>query len=48
MTGNEDPNSPLSSRFAKHPLAEQEKAQAIKEKVWGSLNAFGSYKETDF
>jgi len=48
MTGNEDPSSPLSSRFAKHPGAEQEKNAAIKAKVWGSLDSFGSYKETTF
>lgn len=48
MTGNEDPTSPLSSRFAKHPGAEQEKNAAIKKQVWGSLDSFGSYKETEF
>lgn len=46
--GDEDPNSARSSRYAKHPLAEIEKQAAIKQKVWGSLNSFGSYKETDF
>lgn len=48
MTGNEDPTNPLSSKFVKHPLADQEMQAAIKAKVWGSLNSFGSYKETDF
>jgi hypothetical protein len=48
MTGNEDPTSPLSSKFVKHPLADQEMQAAIKAKVWGSLNSFGSYKETEF
>jgi len=48
MTSDEDPNSPLSSRFAKHPGADLEKNAAIKQKVWGSLNSFGSYKETEF
>jgi hypothetical protein len=46
--GDEDPNSARSSRYAKHPQAEIEKQAAIKQKVWGSLNSFGSYKETDF
>jgi len=48
MTGNEDPNSPLSSRFAKHPMAEIEKARLQKEQYQKSLVSFGSYKETEF
>lgn len=48
LTGNEDPSSPLSSKFVKHPGADQEMQAAIKAKVWGSLNSFGSYKETEF
>lgn len=46
--GDEATNSPKASRFAKHPLAEQERAVAVKEKVWGRINSFGSYKETEF
>jgi len=46
--GEEDPKSPRSARFAKHPTAEQEMQAAIKAKVWGSLNSFGSYRETEF
>lgn len=46
--GDEDPNSPRSSRFAKHPMAEEERRAAVKAKVWGSLNSMGSYKETEF
>jgi hypothetical protein len=46
--GEEDPNSPRSSRFAKHPQAEEERRAAVKAKVWGSLNSMGSYKETEF
>jgi len=48
MTGNEDPSSPLSSRFAKHPMAEIEKARLQKEQYQKSLVSFGSYKETEF
>jgi hypothetical protein len=44
----EDPNNPKSSRFVKHPLAEQEYMIAVKEKVWGRLDSFGSYRETEF
>jgi hypothetical protein len=44
----EDPNSPRSSRFAKHPLGEEEQRKAVKEKVWGKLSSMGSYKETEF
>jgi hypothetical protein len=46
--GDEDPDSPRSSRFAKHPMADREQRNAVKEKVWGSLSSMGSYKETDF
>lgn len=46
--GDEDPNSPRSSRFAKHPMAEEERRAAVKEKVWGKLSSMGSYKETEF
>jgi hypothetical protein len=35
-------------RYMKHPQAEDEKNLAIKEKVWGRLENFGSYKETEF
>ena len=48
MAGEEDPRSPRSSRFSKHPLAEEEQRKAVKEKVWGRLDSFGSYKETEF
>lgn len=46
--GDEDPNSPRSSKFVKHPLAEEEQRKAVKEKVWGKLSSRGSYKETEF
>ena len=46
--GVEDPNSPQSSRWCKHPGADDERRKAIKEKAWGNLNSMGSYKETDF
>jgi hypothetical protein len=48
MAGEEDPISSRSGRYSKHPLAEQEQRQAVKEKVWGRLDSFGSYKETEF
>ena len=48
MTGDEDPNSLLSSKFVQHPQSKLEQTAAIKAKVWGSLNSFGSYKETEF
>ena len=48
LAGDEDPNSPRSSRFVKHPFAEEERRQSVKEKVWGKLDSFGSYKETEF
>jgi hypothetical protein len=46
--GEEDPNSPRSSRFVKHPHAEEERRAAVKAKVWGSVSSMGSYKETEF
>jgi len=46
--GVEDPTSPMSSRYAPHPHSVEEQRSAVKEKVWGSLKSFGSYKETDF
>jgi hypothetical protein len=46
--GEEDPHSPRSSRFVKHPIADREQRNAVKDKVWGSLSSMGSYKETDF
>ena len=46
--GDEDPNSPRASRFAKHPHSEDDRRQAVKEKVWGKLSSMGSYKETEF
>ena len=46
--GDEDPNSPRSSKFVRHPLAIEEQRAAVKEKVWGNLKSFGSYKETEF
>lgn len=46
--GEEDSNSPRSSRFARHPHAIDEQRAAVKEKVWGNLKSFGSYKETEF
>ena len=48
MTGDEDPSSLLSSKFVQHPQSKVEQTAAIKAKVWGSLNSFGSYKETEF
>ena len=46
--GEEDPSSLRSSKFVKHPFAEEERRQAVKAKVWGTLDSFGSYKETEF
>jgi hypothetical protein len=46
--GEDADGGPKGSRFAKHPFSEKEKAQAIKEKVWGRINSFGSNKETEF
>ena len=48
MTGDEDPNSPLSSRFQKHPHADREYMEALKGKQQSRLDSFGSYKETEF
>ena len=48
MAGEEDPRSPRSGRYSKHPLAQEEQRRAVKEKVWGRLDSFGSYKETEF
>lgn len=45
---DEDPNSLRSAKYVKHPLSEIERQAAIKAKVWGTLNSFGSYKETEF
>ena len=46
--GEEDPNSPRSSRYAKHPHGADEQRAAIKAKAWGNLSSMGSYKETEF
>ena len=46
--GAEDPNSPQSSCYVKHPHAIDEQRQAIKAKAWGNLSSMCSYKETEF
>ena len=46
--GEEDPNSPRSSRYVKHPYGTEEQRAAIKAKAWGNLSSMGSYKETEF
>lgn len=46
--GDEDPNSPRSSRYVKHPHALEEQRIAVRSKAWGNLSSMGSYKETQF